>query len=416
MPTQALGESTEPDLDDLLSELAINDPDEYFRLLREDQPVRWNERWHGWIVTGFDEVTSGFRDHRRLSSDRFRGPFARDINQSGTRYRELIDFMSMWMFSNDRPYHTHLRSLVNAAFTPRSVDQLRPRIRELVRELAEPLRDGQDVDFMSQFAFQLPVIVIAEYLGIPAGARSEVRQLSEDLGALIFVQGSSEDRFANGEKAKDGLVDIIRPVVRSRTAEPRDDLISAMVHVDIDGDSFTEEEVISNAVLMVFAGHETTMNLLANGIVAFNRFPDEWDRLQSDPQGLSRTATEEILRLDGPIKANARWAREPLQLGGKDIQVADRVLLVQHAANHDPAAFAEPDRLDITRWPNKHVAFGSGIHTCLGAPLSRLEAQEAFAYLAEAFSSIEVTTPEVRYVPNLVSHGPAELHTRFHPA
>lgn len=414
MTSIAIDEATAPHLDDLLSDQAINDPDTYFRRCREDSPVRWNDRWHGWIVTGYDEVVVGFRDHRRLSSDRFRGPFARDLAETRTRYAELIEFMSRWMFTSDRPYHTHLRSLVNAAFTPRSVERLRPRIHELVRDLAEPLRGGRVVDFMAEFAFQLPVIVIAEYLGIPPEARNDVRKLSEDLGALIFVQGSSGDRFANGEKAKNGLVEIIRPVVQARTDAPQDDLISAMVHADLDGDRFTEDEVISNAVLMVFAGHETTMNLLANGVTAFSRFPDQWELLRSDPDGLARRATEEVLRLAGPIKANARWAREDIELGGQQLKANDRVLLVQHAAGHDPAAFADPDRLDISRWPNRHVAFGSGIHTCLGAPLSRLEAQEAFAFLAREFASVEVVTPRITYVPNLVSHGPTELDVRFH--
>jgi cytochrome P450 len=413
MATLAIDEAAAPDLDDLLSEQAINDPDAFYRRLRDDAAVRWNGRWHGWVVTSYAGVVTGFRDHRRLSSARFEGPFAKDMNESRSRYRELIDFMSKWMFANDRPYHTHLRSLVNTAFTPKSVDQLRPRVRELVRSLAEQL-DGRDANFMSEFAFTLPVVVIAEYLGIPADASQDMRRLSEDLGALIFVQGSTDDRFANGERAMNGLIEIVRPVVHARRAEPREDLISAMVHAQVDGRSFTEEEVVSNAVLMMFAGHETTMNLLANGIVAFDRNPGQWQKLRSDPARHARPAAEEVLRLDGPIKALARWAREDLELGGVRIKANDRVLLVQHAANHDPAVFPDPDRFDITRWPNKHVAFGSGIHTCLGAPLSRLEAQEAFAFLAERFTAIEVLTPRIRYVPNLVSHGPLEVAVRCH--
>jgi len=413
MTATATGESTTPDLDDLLSEQAINDPNTYFRRLREAAPVRWNPRWHGWIVTSYTDVTAGFRDHRRLSSDRFRGPFARDVTESKNQYAELIGFMSKWMFTTDRPYHTHLRSLVNTAFTPRSVERLTPRIRELVHTLADSLRGGEVVNFMTKFAFTLPVIVIAEYLGLSPETRQEVRALSEDLGALIFVQGSSAERFANGDRAMNGLIDLIRPVVRARTREPRDDLISGMIHTGVDGDSFTEDEIISNAVLMVFAGHETTMNLLANGIVAFGRSPGQWEMLKGD-QGLARTAVEEVLRIDGPIKALARWASEPLELGGQHIQANDRVLLVQHAANHDPAFFTDPDRFDIRRWPNKHVAFGSGIHTCLGAPLARLETQEAFAYLAREFDSIEVVTSDLRYVSTVVSHGLTGLDVRFH--
>ena len=410
--TKTVAGSNERDLDDLVSEQAINDSTTYFRHLREKDPVCWNSRWDGWIVTSHAGVTNGFRDHRRLSSDRLRGRSVRDVSGLASRYAELIEFMSKWMFSTDRPYHTHLRSLVNAAFTPRSVERLRARIRELVRSLVQPLRGGDVVNFMTQFAFTLPVIVIAEYLGLPAESRERIRALSEDLGDLIFVQGNSADRFASGERAMNGLVELIRPVVRARTTDPRDDLITAMINTEVGGESFTEDEVISNVVLMVFAGHETTMNLLANGIVAFDRFPDQWQLLKDDRR-LARTATEEVLRIDGPIKAVARRAGEPLELDGQQIRADDRVLLVQHAANHDPAAFADPDRLDITRWPNKHVAFGSGIHTCLGAPLARLEAQEAFAYLAKEFGSIEVVTPELRYAPTIVSHGLLELDVRF---
>lgn len=209
------------------------------------------------------------------------------------------------------------------------------------------------------------------------------------------------------------LVDFLRPVVRARRREPRDDLLTAMMQAEERGDFLSEDEVIANAVLMVFAGHETTMNLIANGIVAFSEWPDQWGRLQREPD-LARTATEEVLRYDGPIRALARWAKEPFDLAGHTVSEGDRVLLVQHAANRDPAAFAEPDRLDIGPWPNRHVAFGQGIHTCLGAPLARLEMQEALRYLAAEFAAIKVLDEELHYHPTIVSRSLQQLRVRCH--
>ena len=164
-----------------------------------------------------------------------------------------------------------------------------------------------EVDFISRFAFTLPVIVIAEYLGVPPEGREQVREWAEDLGAVIFVSGNDEDRFAKGEAAMKALVDFLRPIVRDKKVNPKDDLLSGMVAAEERGDFLSEDEVIANAVLMVFAGHETTMNLLCNGMIAFSRFPEQWDRLRADPT-LAGTATEEVLRYDGPIRAMARWA------------------------------------------------------------------------------------------------------------
>ena len=405
--------SHDQSLDDLLSDEAINDPFTYYKRLRDKNAVYWNERWNGWILTEYDDVVAGFRDHQRLSSDRFAGPFGEELIESKSEYQQLFEFLTKFFVWKDQPYHTHMRTLVNKAFTPKSVEVLRPRIKELVSSLAEPLRDRDEVNFLAEFAFGLPVIVIAEYLGVPAEARHEVREWSDDLGAVIFVQGDNADRFATAEKAMTNLVDLIKPIVRARKLEPRDDLISGMVHAELDGDSLSEEEVIANAVLMVFAGHETTMNLLANGVVAFDKFPDQWERLKDDPK-MARTATEEVLRYDGPIRALGRWAKEPFELHGQHIREGDRLLLVQHGANHDPKFFENPGVFDPARWPNKHVAFGQGIHTCLGAPLARLEAQEAYAYLAQEFSSIEVLTKDLRYNRTVVSRSLRQLDVKFH--
>jgi cytochrome P450 len=399
-------------LDDLLSDEAVNHPAAYYEKLRAQDPVHWNPRWNGWVLTSYPDVAAGFRDHQRLSSDRFAGPFGQQLSAVSSDYQALFGFLSKFFVWKDQPYHTRVRALVNRAFTPRSVEVLRPRVRALVAEQIRSLRDAGETDFLAGFAFTLPVIVIGEYLGVPEEGRQDLRRWAEDLGAVIFVSGNDEDRLRKGEQAMEQIAGFLRPVVAARRAEPREDLLSGMVAAQERGDFLSEDEVLANAILMVFAGHETTMNLLANGMVAFARFPDQWARLRADP-ALAATATEEILRYDGPIRAMARWAREPLRIRDREIAAGDRVLLAQYAANHDPAQFADPDTVDITRWPNRHTTFGQGIHTCLGAPLARLEAQEAFTALAAAFPRFEVAEQELRYNPNIVSRSLTRLHLTF---
>lgn len=401
------------DLDDLLSEEAIDFPRQYYARLRETAPVYWNKRWNGWIITGYEEVVAAFRNHAQLSSDRFAGPFGQEMSQASTQYEQLFEFLSKFFVWKDQPYHTRVRALVNRAFTPGSIEKLRPRIVELVDELIDSMRGEEKVDFFTKFAFTLPVVIIAEYLGVPSQSRNLVRDWSEDIGGVIFVRGGDGDRLQKAEIAMNNLVGLLRPIVTERRLQPQDDLLSAMIKAVESDDFLSDDEIIANAILMVFAGHETTMNLLANGMVAFNRFPEQWALLRAEPS-LARSAADEILRYDGPIRAMARWAKEPLEIGGAKIQTGDRVLLVQHAANHDPAGFKNPGVLDITRRPNQHVTFGQGIHTCLGAPLARLEAEEAFRRLSQAFPSYTIHETELHYNPTVVSRSLTQLHITFH--
>jgi cytochrome P450 len=411
--------ATQPawDVDDLLCEAAINTPYAFYGHLRESDPVHFNERWNGWIVTSYEHVAAGYRDHARLSSDRFEGPFAEEWKAGGeldSSHAALFEFLSHFFVWKDPPYHTRVRELVGAAFTAREVEQWRGRIAELVHDLIDPLRGRDDVDFLGEFAFHLPVIVIAEYLGVPVEARQQIKLWSDDLGGVIFVRGDDADRLANAERAVRELEEFLRPILAARRSEPRDDLITGMLQArTAEGDALTDEEIIGNAILMVFAGHETTMNLLANSIVAFDEHSDQWNLLFKRPD-LARSAAEECLRYDGPIRAMARWAREPVELGDRSIEAHDRVLLVQASANRDPAAFSDPDVLDITRRPNRQLTFGHGIHTCLGGPLARLETQEALRCLSRDFARVEVTTDELRYAPTIVSRGLRELRVRFH--
>jgi cytochrome P450 len=361
-------------------------------------------------------VAAGFRAHEQLSSDRMAGPWGEDYALQDPSLHEYLYQVLRSFVWRDPPHHTGVRTLLNKAFIPRSIELLRPRARGLVAELVESLPVEEPVDFLGGFAFHLPVMVICEYLGIPAEARDSVKQWSDQMSAVVFVHGGDPDRDRKAEEGAKAMFEYVRSVVRERRRRPQDDLISAILAAQDDLDDLderlTEDDVVTNILLLVFAGHETTMNLISNGIVAFWRNPDQWRRLQEQPS-LVRHAVEEVLRVDGPLRATGRWAREPLELGGTPIKVGDRVLLVQIAADHDPAAFRDPDRFDIGRTGNRHVAFGGGIHTCLGAPLARMETQEAFSYLSERFDRIEVLEDPPRYRAAIASGGFEALHVAF---
>lgn len=396
------------DLDDLLCAEAVDRPADFYARLRDVHPVYWNKRWNGWIVTGYSEVLAGFRDHAGLSSDRFAGPFGRGV-QGG----ELLAFLSKFFVWKDPPEHTRMRELVHKAFTPRSVELLRPRVHQLVRSLMADLTDQPGVDFLRHFAFSLPITVIAEYLGVPVDTREEIRGWSEDLAAVIFVRGDDPRRTAKAQRAMGHLAALIRPLVQQRRRDPQEDLITSMVRIADRTRSVSDEELIANVVALIFAGHETTMNLLANGIVAFNQFPGQWQLLRKRP-ALAGMAADEVLRYDCPVRAQARWVAYPHELGGQALDYGDRVLLVQYAANRDPSHYSRPDELDITRTPNRHMGFGHGIHTCLGASLARMEAEIAFAELARTFPHFTVDDHELRYEPTVVSRSLTQLHVTFH--
>lgn len=410
----------DPDLDDLYGELAINDPGTFYARLRAVDPVYFNARWGGWILTSYAHVAAGYRDHARLSSNRMAGPWGKkaDRQQGGGDVSAVFRYIGGFFAWMDQPDHTRFRTLLQSTFTPQSVESIRPRVIDLVQELTEALPRDERIDFIDRFSFHLPVIVISEYLGTPAEERHLVRKWSDDLSHTIFVGQdgmSAEERSRLGEDAVRNFADYFGDIIRQRRARPADDLISRMVAVEEEGDRLTDDEIISQCILMLFAGHETTANLLANGMVAFHDHPRQWQNLREEP-ALSRPAVEEMLRYDGPIGAQGRWAKTAFELHGKQVSENDRVMLVQWAANRDPEMFERPDEFDITRKKIRHLGFGHGIHTCLGSPLARIEVQETLRHFAGLFSAVEVATEPLAYKPTLTSRALTGLDVVLRPA
>ena len=345
--------------------------------------MHWNERWGGWLILRYDDVVKVFRDHETFSSDRMASLMLELNPQEQEHFALLIKYFSKWLVFTDPPYHTRVRLLINKAFTPTSVEKLRPRARQIVHELLDQVRLKSRMEFIHDFAFHLPVIVISEYLGVPIEDREQVKEWSDETSRVFFIRANEPDRRERSQQGLQKLLAYFEPLIEARRKQPRDDLISALVQAEERGDLLSHEELLATCTVLLFAGHETTTNLLANGLLAFMRQRDQWDLFGNIPHWCARQPRN--LRYDGPVKATFRAAKKNTELGGKAIRAGDRMLLILAAANRDPAKYADADRLDIARNPNPHVALGQGIHVCLGAPLARLEAQEAFLALPQQF-------------------------------
>jgi cytochrome P450 len=303
--------------------------------------------------------------------------------------------------------------LVSQAFTPRMVESLRPRIQLLVDELLDAVVETGEMDVLADLAYPLPTVVICELLGVPASDREKFKGWSADASRMLdgYLDQAAMDK---GLVAGMYLFQYFTDLVDARRKEPRDDLLSALLAAETSGDHLTHAELLSTATLLFVAGFETTMNLLGNGTLALLRNPDQLERMRRDPS-LVRTGVEELLRYDGPVHVTARIATQDVEIGGETVREGEQAVAILGAANRDPAQFGEPDRLDVARTPNRHLAFGGGPHFCLGAALARLEGQIAFATLLRRLPDLELATASPAYRDHYVIRGVTELAVRFTP-
>jgi len=369
----------------------IADPYASYRRLREKDPVH-RSAFGFWVLTRYDDVVTLLRDPR----------FGRDRYQPLLRARfggDTSGGISGSMLFRDPPDHTRLRGLVNKAFTPRVVETMRPHIQRIVDDLLDAVRQARAMDVIADLAYPLPVIVICEMLGVPVADRGEFRQWSLDIGRSLDAIATPSDPavIERGNVARRALTDYFRTLVAERRARPRADLLSALIAAEDAGERLSEGELLATCVLLFVAGHETTVNLIGNGLLALLRHPDALRALRDDPSLLG-SAVEELLRYDGPVQRTGRIANADTEIDGRKIDEGTLVLGLIGAANRDPAHFPEPDRLDLGRADNRHLAFGWGIHFCLGAPLARVEGQIALGTLTRRLRGLTFTgsAPEWR--------------------
>jgi len=389
----------------------LADPYPVLRHLQDEDPVHWSEILGGWVLTRYDDVKAVLGDPR-LSSDRIT-PFVNHYTKGGGgELGELGRLVGLWAVFTDPPTHTRLRGLMNRAFTSRAVEQLRPRIADIVAELLEAVQPRGRMDVIHDFAYPLPITVIAEMIGVPREDREAFKVWSDELAAFIGSALATPDKYERAARAIAAMAEYFRRMIPARRAIPCEDIMSALVAAQERDDPFGEDELVASCILLLFAGHETTTNLIGNGVLALLRHPAQARALR-DHAALTGSAVEEILRYDGPTPAMVRVAVEDIGLRGRTIRRGDRIFTMINAANRDPRQFAEPDRLDLARANNRHIAFGYGIHFCLGAPLARLEAQIALPALLRALGEPALDIGELTWLDSLVFRGVKSLPVTF---
>ena len=393
----------------LLSSAVVADPYRYFAALRDREPVAWDDRYRSWVLTRHDDNQRAMKDPR-FSSDRITPAIERERRREhpDSELLATLEMLDGWMVFKDPPEHTRLRRLVSRAFTPRIIERMREEVDHiadgLLSDMAAALAENVEVDLLRSYAYPLPAIVIAGMLGVPPDDRDQFKRWSDDISSLVFGGLDDEGRHERAHNGMTGLIDYITGLVsRARTA-PGDDLIGALIKAQEADEALTDQEILATCILLLFGGHETTTNLIANGVLALLEHPHQRALLQSRPE-LTSTAIEELLRFDGPAKVVVRVAAEDIELRGQIISAGQRVFLAPSAANRDPHVFTHPDQLDITRHDNPHLGFGMGMHYCLGATLARLEAAVAIPRVLHRFPTLRRTHDPLVWQPILLTRG-----------
>ena len=377
----------------LFTKQLLLDPYPVYRRLQDEAPIYLDPFSRELLITRYGDVAAALK-HPALSSARVAKdglPMPRFVRPL---MRPVTRLLSQGMLFSDPPDHTRLRGLVTRAFTPRVVEGMRARIRQVSDELLDALDPSRPVELIEQYAAWLPVIVIAEMLGAPLQHREQFKLWSDDL--VLFVGGSTLPRpvvLYRGARGVFGLRRYLAKLVREHRGTGRDDLLSALIAAEQEGDQLTEQELLSNALLLLAAGHETTTNLIGNGMLSLLQNPDQLRLLRSAPERIG-AAVDEFLRYESPVQWVGRMATAELEIGGVGVPEGQMVALCLGAANRDPAQFRDPDRLDITRAENRHLAFAHGIHFCLGSALARMEGEIALGSLLQRFPNARLAEAE----------------------
>jgi hypothetical protein len=374
----------------LLDPEVLANPYPLYHKLRNDDPVHWDSFLHAWVVTRYADVV-----HVLYHFSANRTPTPEQLGTMGlAALSPIAQVMVRQMLFMDPPDHTRLRTLASAAFTPRRVELLRSHIQEIMDGLLDAVISKGRMDVIADFASPAPAIVTAELLGVPVADKQQLKDWSADFAEMLGNFQHNPDRFPRVLRSVESMCSYFRSAMREQRVHPREGLVHAMMAAEVEGAKLTEEEIIANLIVTMVGGQETTTNLIGNGVLTLLRHPAEMARLKKD-SSLIPSAVEELLRFESPSQHTARLAPADVEMGGKQIRKRQAVIAVMGAANRDPARFSEPDRLDISRQDNRHLAFGWAAHFCFGAALARLEGQIAFETLLRRLPNLALdnTTP-----------------------
>ena len=369
-------------------------PYPFYDTLRTHVPVLFWDTWGIYFLTRWEDCNRLLRDSRMGHGG---------MGEPPPQQRDLYRMQINWMLFRDPPDHTRLRGLAQRAFTPRMVEQMRAAIQDITDGLLDRVAAKGALDVVADLAYPLPVTVIARMLGVPEADVDTFHAWSDALGRSLDLT-EDEEVYNEASRAAAAFTEFLADLADRRRVEPTEDLLSALVAAEEGGEHLTTDELYATCALLLVAGHETTVNLIGNGTLALLRNPAQLDRLRADPS-LTKTAVEELLRYDSPVQLTSRIVLEEIDVDGQRILPGMQLSFMLGAANHDPAVFADPHTLDITRKPNPHLAFGSGIHYCLGAPLARLEAQIAFDTLLRRFPTLTLLEEDPPHRDNYLLRG-----------
>jgi cytochrome P450 len=393
----------------LLSPEILADPYPLYRQLRIHDPVHWDSFLHAWVVTRYADVVKVLH---HCSADRT--PKPEQLTAMGlSGLNPIAQVMVKQMLFMDAPAHSRLRNLASQAFTPARVEVLRSHIQDIANCLLDKVEHKGCMDIIADLAAPLPAIVTAEMLGVPSSDHPQLKVWSADFAEMLGNFQHNPDRAMRVLRSVQEMTTYFHSSIRELRCHPREGLIYSFLTAEIDGDKFSEEEIVANCIITMVGGQETTTNLIGNGILTLLRNPTELERLRAD-LSLGASAVEELLRYESPSQHTARIALDDFTLGDKEIRKREAIIAVMGAANRDPERFPEPDRLDVTRKDNRHVAFGWGAHFCFGAPLARLEAQIAFSTIIRRFPTLTLEPLPLVWRQNLGLRGLETLQVSFH--
>ena len=393
----------------LLDPEVLANPYPLYHRLRTEDPVHWDPFLHAWVVTGYANVV-----HVLYHFSARRTPTPEQLSAMGlAALNPIAQVMVRQMLFLDPPDHTRLRALASAAFTPRRVERLRSHIQEIMNGLLDVLVPRGQTDLIADFASPAPAIVTAEMLGVPVEDHEQLKDWSADFAEMLGNFQHNPDRFPKVLRSVQEMCSYFRSAMQEQRLHPRGGLVSAMMEAEVDGARLTEDEIIANLIVTMVGGQETTTNLIGNGLLTLLRNPAEMERLRAD-SSLIPSAVEELLRYESPSQHTARLAPADIEMGGKKIRERQAVIAVMGAANRDPERFPDPDRLDIARQDNRHLAFGWAAHFCFGAALARLEGQIAFEAILGRLPNLTLDpTPPLVWRDNLGLRGLNALPLSF---
>jgi pimeloyl-[acyl-carrier protein] synthase len=383
------------------------DPYPFYRRLREKEPIHQSPLGF-WVLTRYEDCVAVLRD-QRFGREEFQQMLTAVYGDETEK-----PALPRSMLFRDPPDHTRLRALVSKAFTPRMIETMREHIQEIVDRLLDRVQDAGRMDVIEDLAYPLPVTVICEMLGVPVDDHASIRGWSADIARSLDAIGlpSDQDIVERGRTSRRALADYFRRLVPERRARPQNDLLSGLIAAEEQGDKLSQDEVIAMCLLLFIAGHETTVNLIGNGTLALLRHPEQMKKLRAEPS-LIGNAVEELLRYDSPVQRTARITTTEVELAGQPLPKGTMVITALGAANRDPAQFADPDRLDVTRKDPRHISFGFGIHFCLGAPLARVEGQLALGTLLRRMPNLALAEANPEWRESSVLRGLKRLNVTF---